>query len=75
MLVLTRKVGQQIQIGDDIIVKVIGFKYGQAQLGIDAPPDVRVLRHEVVERKEDQDTEDHVQNPRVFYKLKKRERY
>ncbi len=48
MLVLTRKSGEAITIGEDIHVKVISIKGGQVRIGIDAPRDVNVNREEVL---------------------------
>jgi carbon storage regulator len=50
MLILTRRVGESIIIGDDIIVTVLQEKCGRIRLGIAAPPGVRVDREEVRER-------------------------
>ena len=50
MLVLTRKVGERINISDDIIVSVIEINRGSVRLGIEAPRQVSILRHEVYER-------------------------
>ena len=50
MLVLTRKVGQSIVIGDDVTVTVAAVIRGQVRLGIDAPQNIRVNRSEVQER-------------------------
>ena len=47
MLVLTRKKSQLIQIGDNIVIKVIRTGPGTVKLGIDAPADVRVMRGEL----------------------------
>jgi len=47
MLVLTRKQSQLIQIGDNIVIKVIRTGPGTVKLGIDAPHDVRVMRGEL----------------------------
>ena len=48
MLILTRKVGEAIIIGDDVEVVVIGInEYGQAKLGINAPRSVSVHREEI----------------------------
>lgn len=47
MLVLTRKAGEQIMIGDDIVVTVILVDGNKVSLGIDAPREVRVLRGEI----------------------------
>ncbi len=48
MLVLTRKVGQQIRIGDDIVIKVLRQEGGRIRLGISAPPEVAVRRDELM---------------------------
>jgi carbon storage regulator CsrA len=47
MLVLTRKIDQKIQIGDDITITVIQVKGRYVRLGIDAPTQVRILRSEL----------------------------
>lgn len=52
MLVLTRKVEEQILIGDDVIITVLGFMGGKVKLGISAPPEVIVDRPEVRDRRE-----------------------
>lgn len=48
MLVLTRKVGEQILIGDDIVVTVLDVRGEGIKIGIDAPRGVRIQRQEVV---------------------------
>ena len=50
MLILTRRIGQVIMIGDDVSVTVIGVKGNQVQIGIDAPKEVDVHRLEVFKR-------------------------
>ena len=50
MLVLTRKIDEQIKIGDDITITVIKLRNNQIRLGIDAPREVRVLRAELEEK-------------------------
>jgi len=50
VLVLTRKVGERINISDDIIISVIEINRGNVRLGIEAPRQVSILRHEVYER-------------------------
>jgi len=50
MLVLTRKVGEQIRIGEDILVTVLDMTKGNVRLGIEAPRQVSIHRHEVYER-------------------------
>ena len=47
MLVLARKIGQQIMIGDSIVVTVIGIRAGQVRLGIEAPGHVVIHRQEI----------------------------
>ena len=49
MLVLTRKAGESIVIGSDVVVTVIELRGGQVRVGIDAPREVQVHREEVYE--------------------------
>lgn len=49
MLVLTRKRGETIRIGKDVVVKVIQMGKGSVKIGIEAPAQVRVLRGELQE--------------------------
>jgi len=48
MLILTRKIGETIRIGDNITVKVLALRGGQISLGFTAPSDVRIFREEVL---------------------------
>jgi len=50
MLILTRRVGEAINIGNDVTVTVLGVKGNQARLGVNAPKDVAVHREEVFAR-------------------------
>jgi len=50
MLVLTRKPGEGLLIGDSITIKIIEFKGGAVRIGIDAPPDLKIYRQEVYDR-------------------------
>lgn len=50
MLILTRKVGEQITIGNDIQIKVIEINGNNVRLGIEAPKTVSVLRREIYEK-------------------------
>ena len=47
MLILTRRVGESIIIGDDIVITVLGVKGNQVRIGIDAPKNVSVNREEI----------------------------
>ena len=49
MLILQRRIGQSIKIGDSIEVVVLEVSGEHVRLGIDAPRDIRVLRHELLE--------------------------
>lgn len=50
MLVMTRKTNEEIMIGDDVKIKVLGVKGGQVRIGIEAPKNVAVHRKEIYER-------------------------
>lgn len=47
MLVLSRKVGQSLIIGNDIVVRLLEIRGQQIRLGVEAPPDVSVVREEL----------------------------
>ena len=50
MLILTRKEGESLRLGDDITVTVVSVKGGNVRLGIEAPRDVAVHREEVYQK-------------------------
>jgi carbon storage regulator len=50
VLIFTRRVGEEIRIGDDIRVKIIDIKGKQVRLGIEAPPEVIIHREEIYQR-------------------------
>ena len=50
MLILTRRVGETLMIGDDVAVTVLGVKGNQVRIGVKAPRDVSVHREEIYER-------------------------
>jgi carbon storage regulator len=50
MLILTRRVGETLMIGNDVTVTVLGVKGNQVRIGVNAPKDVAVHREEIFER-------------------------
>ena len=50
MLILTRRLGEKLIIGDDVTVTILGVKGCQVRVGIEAPNDVRVNREEIYQR-------------------------
>ena len=55
MLILTRRVGETLMIGDDVAVTVLGVKGNQVRIGVKAPRDVTVHREEIYERIREED--------------------
>ena len=50
MLILTRRVGESLMIGDQVNVTVLGIKGNQVRIGVNAPKDVAVHREEIYQR-------------------------
>lgn len=50
MLILTRRIGETVMIGDDVVVTVLGVKGNQVRIGVKAPRNVTVHREEIFER-------------------------
>jgi len=66
MLILTRRVGETVMIGDDVTITVLGVKGNQVRVGINAPKHVAVHREEIYERiKREQQPEEISEKPKA----------
>lgn len=54
MLILSRRPGESVAIGDNIVITVVALSGNQVRLGIDAPREVRVLRQEILKAMQDE---------------------
>ncbi len=59
MLILTRRVGESLMIGDEVSVTVLGVKGNQVRLGVNAPKTVAVHREEIYQRIQQEKAEGH----------------
>ncbi|HAG62347.1 MAG: carbon storage regulator [Legionellales bacterium] len=62
MLILTRRIGEAVVIGDDVKLTVLGVRGNQVRLGIDAPKDVSVHREEIYNRIAQENDSDNIGN-------------
>ena len=69
MLILTRKSGERIAIGDDIVLKILEIHGKQVKIGIEAPKHMAVHRGEVFERIQEANLKAASPDPSVFGKL------
>lgn len=72
MLVLSRKTGETIQIGDDIEIRILEVKGDTVRIGIEAPKSVDILRGELVQSISDSNTEAITLDESLFSQLTKK---
>lgn len=68
MLILTRRVGETLMIGDEVSVTVLGVKGNQVRLGVNAPKDIAVHREEIYQRiQHERSMQSHIQHLEQSY--------
>jgi carbon storage regulator len=65
MLILTRRVGEALKIGDNVDITILGVKGNQVRIGISAPKDVAVHREEIYSRIKDEQKLDGPKQPKL----------
>ena len=65
MLILTRRVGETVVIGDDVTVTVLGVKGNQVRVGVNAPREIAVHREEIFERIKREQSDQEVAEPKA----------
>ncbi|MAY42613.1 MULTISPECIES: carbon storage regulator CsrA [unclassified Neptuniibacter] len=59
MLILTRRPGETLMVGDDVTVTVLGVKGNQVRIGVNAPKDINVHREEIYQRIKKEKAKEH----------------
>lgn len=70
MLVLTRREGESIKIGEDIFIKVVSISAGQVKIGIEAPKNCLIFRYELYEKIRQENLEASKVDASLFEKIK-----